>query len=59
VVIQENRGAVKGLQTSITLMSKKGSESSNADSALEVLKKSYAQGEISKEEYEEKKKDLA
>jgi len=32
---------------------------SRADSALEVLKKRYARGEINKEEYEEKKKDLA
>ncbi len=29
------------------------------DSALEVLKKRYAQGEICKEEYEEKKRELA
>ena len=32
---------------------------SRADSALEVVKKRYARGEINKEEYEEKKKDLA
>jgi putative membrane protein len=37
----------------------KRSGSSKADSALEMLKKRYARGEISKEEYEEKKKDLA
>lgn len=36
----------------------KGSDSSKADSALEVLKKRYARGEINKEEYEEKKRDL-
>ncbi len=28
------------------------------ESALEVLKKSYARGEITKEEFEEKKKDI-
>jgi putative membrane protein len=37
----------------------KGSDSSKTDSALEVLKKRYARGEINKEEYEQKKRDLA
>ena len=41
------------------LSGSRGSDSSRADSALEVLKKRYARGEIDKEEYEEKKKDLA
>ena len=32
--------------------------SSRTDSALEILKKRYARGEINKEEYEARKKDL-
>ncbi len=31
----------------------------SADSALEILKRSYARGEINKDEFEAKKKDLA
>ena len=36
-----------------------GGAGRGVESALEILKKRYARGEISKAEYEEKKKDLA
>ncbi len=36
----------------------KGPGTSKAESALEILKRRYALGEIGKEEYEDKKKDL-
>ncbi|MBM2825821.1 MAG: hypothetical protein HW402_1485 [Dehalococcoidales bacterium] len=41
-------------------LSRPGSDStsSHAESALEILKRRYARGEINKAEYEEKKKDL-
>ncbi len=37
----------------------RGQDSSKTSSALEVLKERYARGEIKKEEYDEKKRDLA
>jgi putative membrane protein len=43
---------VRGLSTG------SGSSSTQEESALDVLKKRYARGEITREEYEEKKKDL-
>jgi putative membrane protein len=36
-----------------------GAGSRTEESGLEILKKRYARGEISKAEYEEKKRDLA
>lgn len=36
-----------------------GPQSTGADSALEILKRRYARGDIDKEEYEQKKKDLS
>jgi putative membrane protein len=37
---------------------KKGRGTSQEDSPLEILKRRYARGEINKEEFEQKKKDL-
>ncbi len=51
--------AVVALVRGVSQPSISDSAFSRPDSALEVLKKRYARGEINKEEYEEKKKDLA
>ena len=47
-----------GLVLLIKYLWEHGGTKAGHESALEVLKKRYARGEISKEEFEEKKKDL-
>jgi putative membrane protein len=42
----------------IRFLIRQGQGRGREDSALEILKRRYALGEISKEEYEEKRKDL-
>ncbi|CAG0987922.1 hypothetical protein METP2_02385 [Methanosarcinales archaeon] len=47
-----------GLVLLIKYLWERGGAKRGEESALEILKKKYARGEISKEEFEEKKKDL-
>ncbi len=47
-----------GLALLIRYLWQGGGASREEESALEILKKKYARGEINKEEFEEKKKDL-
>lgn len=47
-----------GIVTLIRGISSSGGSTRETESALEVLRKRYARGEINKEEFEQKKKDL-
>ncbi len=47
-----------GLILLIKYLWEHGGAKAEHESALEILKKKYAKGEISKEEFEEKKKDI-
>lgn len=51
--------AVVALAQGLSRPSGSNSASGQQDSALEILKRRYAKGEINKEEYEEKKRGLA
>ena len=47
-----------GLYFLIQVAKSKGSDGSTTETALDILKKRYAKGEIDKEEFDRKKKDL-
>ncbi len=46
------------IAVAIRWLSRQRGEQSEEGSAIEILKKRYARGEISREEFEEKKRDL-
>jgi putative membrane protein len=51
-------GAVFLIRWFTTSRGERGRDAPSKESALEILKKRYARGEIGKEEFEEKRKDL-
>jgi len=50
---------IAAIVVAVKWLSQQKSQQLKEDSAIEILKKRYARGEISKEEFEEKKNELA
>lgn len=50
---------IAGIVFLVRWVTQRGSGGPGEETALDILKKRYARGEIGKEEYEEKKRDLA
>jgi putative membrane protein len=50
---------IVGIVLAIRWLVSQGKEPRAADAALDILRQRYARGDISKEEFEAKKKDLA
>jgi putative membrane protein len=50
---------IVGIVLAIRWVVSQGGESRPTDAALDILRQRYARGDISKEEFEAKKKDLA
>ena len=49
---------VTGIVFLVRFLTRQGGSRDREDSALEVLRKRYARGEINKEEFEDKRRDL-
>lgn len=50
---------ILGIVVLVRVIRRPGSAGGGAESALDILKKRYARGEIEREEFEQRKRDLA